>query len=442
VSGLQLSGGDVAEGLIVNGFSGAGIAVSGSGNRVAGDYLGTDAAGTGALGNVEGVLVAAGATANTVGGTAAGSGNVISGNGTGVVLTGAGTSANVVLGNLIGTDKNGTVRLGNAGAGVLLQAGAAANTVGPGNVISANGTGVQLSGGGTSANVVLGNLIGTDKSGTANLGNSTDGVRADTGASRNTVGGTAAGAGNVIAFNATGVDLVGLTTVQDSALGNSLFANTGPGIVLNGPANYGQNAPRLTTVTGTAGGTTVGGSLSSGPGTYRLEFFASPPGGPAAQGKLFLGFAMVTVSGTVPQGFTATGLLPVPSGWVVTATATNLTSGPSFGDTSAFCAGLAGSLQVSVSPNPVHYSGSAQPVTLHALLPSGASGSVTFQIVPARGGPPILIVSVGMVNGVAARAVSLPPALGPGTYLVLATFHDPTETLPDSFGQTSLVVIL
>ncbi len=166
---IQKFGGD---GILINGTSG---------NLIVGNYIGTDVNGTAKLGNRDGVTIENGATANTVGGTSSGAANVISGNGGyGVYLTGSGTSGNVVLGNLIGTDVNGTANLGNTDAGVLIGNGATGNTVGGTtstavDVISDNGTGVGLTGSGTSGNVVLGNLIGTDVNGTANLGN-VDGV--------------------------------------------------------------------------------------------------------------------------------------------------------------------------------------------------------------------------------------------------------------------------
>ena len=120
-------------------------------------------------------------------------------------LIGSGTSGNVVLGNLIGTDINGTANLGNTVSGVLIQNQATANTVGgtssgAANVLSGNGTGVYLGGSGTSGNVVLGNLIGTDIHGTANLGNIAA-VLIRNGATGNTVGGTSSGAANVISGN-------------------------------------------------------------------------------------------------------------------------------------------------------------------------------------------------------------------------------------------------
>src|SRR5205085_760950 len=144
---------------------------------------------------------------NVIGGTAAGAGNVISGNDNdGVEIGGADTSGNVVLGNFIGTDYTGSAALGNAEDGVYLWGGTTGNVIGgtaagARNVISGNEwNGVEISSAHTSGNVVLGNFIGTDYTGSAALGNG-DGVALNDGSSSNTIGGTAAGAGNVISGN-------------------------------------------------------------------------------------------------------------------------------------------------------------------------------------------------------------------------------------------------
>ena len=79
----------------------------------------------------------------------------------------------MVLGNFIGTNASGA-GLGNSHAGVVIEAEANRNTVGPGNSIGFNGAGVEFNSGAT-ANLVLGNFIGTNASG-ANLGNTLDGV--------------------------------------------------------------------------------------------------------------------------------------------------------------------------------------------------------------------------------------------------------------------------
>ena len=158
-------------------------------------------------------------------------GNLISGNLTAGIMinaaagplrgneTLAGASDNVVAGNLIGTNAAGTAALGNGADGVELEGGATSTSIGvnavygpenadEGNIISASpSTGVWLDGGGTSANTVAGNYIGTDVSGTIALANSL-GVYINGGASGNTIGGTAAGAGNVISGNSgDGVDI-------------------------------------------------------------------------------------------------------------------------------------------------------------------------------------------------------------------------------------------
>src|SRR5262249_11418462 len=125
------------------------------------------------------IFVRAGVTNNTIGGTAAGAGNVISGNGRGVWISDPGTSGNVVQGNYIGTDATGTAALGNVNDGVRIETGASGNPIGgsaadAGNVISANlGNGISVN---FDGNLVQGNFIGTNAAGTAALGNALHGV--------------------------------------------------------------------------------------------------------------------------------------------------------------------------------------------------------------------------------------------------------------------------
>jgi titin len=325
-----------------------GVDLSDSGsnnNTVQGNLIGTDANGTGKIPNSIGVVVAFGSSSNAVGGAAGGAGNVLSANTYGLVLAGAGTANNVVAGNLVGTDKNGSSTLANSGVGMLIETGATANTVGgtaagAGNVISFNQVGVFLDGGTTSANALLGNRIGTDKTGSAAAGNIV-GVQLQNGAHSNTVGGTATGAGNTIAFNVNqGVIVFGSAAVGDSVLGNSIFGNGALGIDLgaDGPTanganprsfpNDGQNFPTITA----SGGNTVSGSLTSVPGkSFTIQYFGSPSG-QAGQGKTLLGSDTVTTDATGSVTFTTTLTTPIPSGDVLTATATNQTNG----DTSEF----------------------------------------------------------------------------------------------------------
>jgi hypothetical protein len=214
-NGMTITGsGSVVQGLVINRFSNLGVQITGSGavdNVLRGDYIGTDAGGTTPLGNQGiGVGISDGANGNTVGGTAAGARNVISDNGQssnftgGIYLSGSGTGDNVVAGNYIGTDASGTAPLGNHWTDVAMNGGAANNTIGgtaagAGNVISASAAvGVEVHDAGSSGNLIAGNFIGTDRTGTAKLGNTLAGILIWNGATANTVGGTTAAARNVI----------------------------------------------------------------------------------------------------------------------------------------------------------------------------------------------------------------------------------------------------
>ena len=132
-------------------------------NTLTSNWIGS--LGSGAQPNTSaGVILDGGAHHNTIGHTSDTSkGNVISGNdGPGIAIAGQGTNYNVVANNRIGVQATTQQALPNKGAGVRLQQQAAANTVGPGNVIAYNtGDGVTFSslGGWPGYNVVTWNSI-------------------------------------------------------------------------------------------------------------------------------------------------------------------------------------------------------------------------------------------------------------------------------------------
>jgi hypothetical protein len=302
-----------------------------SGNVVEGNYIGTNVAGTGAIANRgDGISIGGDVRGNTIGGTATGAGNLISGNlGNGVRIaggSGSGPTDNIVAGNLIGTDVNGTAALPNGANGVLLLGGATNNTiggtaVGAGNVISANGMGgVTLSGSSSTANAVQGNLIGTDASGALNLGNGSNGVAVTGGAHDNAVGGTASGAGNVIAYS--GNDGVLIDTGTGNAVSqNSIFANVNLGIELLNHGNNDEPAPQLDSAVAGGGVTVVQGTFTGQAlTTYTLEFFVADPSG---QGQLFLGSLTVTTDDNGVAVFAFTFGAELPLGALLTATATD-----------------------------------------------------------------------------------------------------------------------
>ena len=138
VSGTSSAGSTIIGLNIYNFTGGAGIHIQTNGNLVTGNFLGTDVNGTAAgPGNGDGVVIDNSASNNTIGGTGAGAGNVISGNsGDGIDISGDG---NFVQGNKIGTDVMGSSSLGNQVAGVRIRG--SFNTIGgtgsgAGNVIS------------------------------------------------------------------------------------------------------------------------------------------------------------------------------------------------------------------------------------------------------------------------------------------------------------------
>jgi titin len=317
----NLIGGNVISG------NATGVAIFGANNIVQGNLIGTDVTGSVAIHNVfSGVDIGSGAGAdNLIGGTDPGTGNVISGNGTGITLRFGSGMGNVVEGNFIGTDSAGDAALGNAGPGVDIEG---AGLLVAGNFISGNvGDGVLIRQGATGA-VVQGNLIGTDVTGTMAVGNGGNGVQIQ--GSNNTIGGTYAGAANLIAFN--GRDGVEVDTGIGNAIQeNSIFANGNLGIELINHGNQDQAAPVLDSASSDGSSTTVVGTLTSTPDTtFTLEFFANTDAG-AGEGEQFLGFVTVTTDDSGQARFTATLGVGIDVGQYVTATATDPT-----GNTSAF----------------------------------------------------------------------------------------------------------
>ena len=179
---------------------------------IQGNLMGTDATGTTALANRIGITSLSSTNA-LIGGTAAGAGNVFSGNSeAGIIVAFPATTGTRVEGNLIGLDATGAVAIPN-GVGVKVGSGTSGNVVGgtaPGarNVMSGNlSSGLQITGPGTTGNRVEGNYIGTDVTGLIAVPNATTlvpslaGVLINAGASSNTVGGASAAARNVISGN-------------------------------------------------------------------------------------------------------------------------------------------------------------------------------------------------------------------------------------------------
>ncbi len=129
----------IVKGLIINRFGGYGISVDSFGGLVVqGCYIGTNATGTTAAPNGAGGI-RVNVSGVTIGGTSATARNVISGNtGDGIDIVSGGAT---VQGNFIGTNAAGTAALPNSGSGILISGGSGTiggTTAGAGNVISGN----------------------------------------------------------------------------------------------------------------------------------------------------------------------------------------------------------------------------------------------------------------------------------------------------------------
>jgi hypothetical protein len=252
---------------VISGNANFGIDLVGSsstGNLIEGNFIGTNAAGSAALANTFDGVAFISAAHNTIGGTATGAGNIISGNSRfGIFMFGTGSTANVLEGNSIGVNSTDTAALANADDGIALFGGASGNTIGgttgsAANVLSGNGRfGLLLSDSGTSGNLVEGNFIGTNRAGTSALANTSDGIEILSGASGNTVGGTASGAGNVVAANGRFGLVLGTTgTSANLVTGNFIGTNS------TNATGLGNAASGVALVNG-ASANTIGGTTSA-----------------------------------------------------------------------------------------------------------------------------------------------------------------------------------
>ena len=151
---------------LISGNGSNGIFISGTesqGHIIDGNFIGTNAAGTGSIGNtLDGIGILN--TPNTlIGGGTVYDRNVISGNGSnGVIIVGGASTGNRVQGNYIGMGSNGSI-MGNTASGVVVS--------------SATDTAILSNG--TAFNGLLG--IDLDNNGTPNLNDPSD---ADGGANR------------------------------------------------------------------------------------------------------------------------------------------------------------------------------------------------------------------------------------------------------------------
>ena len=340
VSGLTIGTTGAGGGNLISG-NGVGIGGNLQSSLIAGNLIGTDRTGTKAIGNGSGIFI--GTTNTTIGGTTVATRNIIassgliSSGGVGISLTG---DTNKVLGNYIGTDAAGTKSLPNQ-VGLALHTSNSViggTTAGAGNLIAGNlGSGITLDNRGN--NQILGNRIGTDPTGAA-LGNGANGISValtaltdptQTLALNDTIGGTAAGAANIITDNTgAGVALTANGVIYSglSIRGNEISANGKLGISLGGtPSVPNPGTLTLTSSTSTTANSTVQGVLGGLPGqTYQVDVYnnlAADPSG-HGEGRTYVGTIAVVIGPGGLSTFSQTFPTPLGANPILTATATDL----------------------------------------------------------------------------------------------------------------------
>ena len=312
--------------------------------------------------------------------------------GSGIYLSGAGN--NIIAGNFIGTDSTGVSSSGNQQSGITVTAGSNDNLIGSsnpgeGNVISGNGlNGIHLLD--AQRTQIVGNLIGTNASNTGAIGNVSNGIHLDSNTAATLIGGMPAADANVIANNSSGI-LSTTTAGGNSFLGNSIFNNlqlgidlAGDGVTSNDPldadsgTNDLQNYPAIYTALRSGSNTEVWVTLNSAASTsYRLQFYRSASGtqdnSGYGEGHDYMGFADIT---TDSNGYAAVGVtlnFATIVGDRISTTATALNGGP-FGSTSEFSANR------TVSPPPAPAPASIFVSPTAGLVTTESGGTASFQV--------------------------------------------------------------
>ncbi len=195
------------------------------GNIIKGNIIGLDASGTQARGNFGGGIFIKGAQNNIVGSLVSGEGNIISSNhNIGIQLYGNTTTGNLIVGNFIGTDITGSVKMGNWHSGIVDWLGAS-NTLVQGNLVSGNQqSGITIWDPGSDYITLIGNKIGTDASGTLAIPNQVCGIFVGH-SSHNRIGGSEPGEGNLVNGIECGIFISGERPGNHVIIGNRIGTN-------------------------------------------------------------------------------------------------------------------------------------------------------------------------------------------------------------------------
>ena len=364
-----------------------GVYLDGSSNStILGNYIGTDASGTLALPNTNGVYLLDNANSNIIGGATAGSGNVISGNtNAGVTVDGAGTISNSLLNNLIGLTADQSSNLPNSGGALVisnsavLRAGGTFNgNVSDGGTLDLHGNNVSVVGGLTGSGTVNNNATTGAATLTVNGIGTFSGSIADGGAATTAL--TIAGGAETL----TGSNgYSGPTTITAGTLqvGNGGTAGTlGSGTITdNGTLAYDySNSINFTKVIGGSGTlslTSTGGAITQGVAITVGSVVANAATGITLNGpgNTFSSFS-ATNSSSGAISVTDTSASLSVSG--ITQSGTTAGSNVTVNQTGALT--ISGAISTTATANGVISLMSSGPLTANAGVSAGGSGNLTL----------------------------------------------------------------
>jgi parallel beta-helix repeat protein len=181
-NGLNIGAGNsTVRGLIINRFNKVGILLVRNGNnKIVGNWIGLTNTGSAAAGNkTKGIVIQS--PNNAVGGTSTTDRNVISGNTSlGIQLYTSAAQFNKILGNYIGINVAGTAAVPNTTSGIGIQGGIkntiGGTTAGARNVISGNLQDGVVVNNPSNDNIITGNYVGLNAAGSSAVGNGWYGI--------------------------------------------------------------------------------------------------------------------------------------------------------------------------------------------------------------------------------------------------------------------------
>ncbi len=267
--GISVSANDCGlNGLIINNYANAAISFSYLDlGHVYNCYIGTDATGSIARGNGTGIHIIHASNIVVAPIDSMVRGSIISGNITGISLHDSSYRA-IISGNIIGSDRSITKKLGNSLHGICLQNSCAEVLIAH-NVLVDNGYGIYDQSG--FKNTIVFNHIGTDTMNVTDMGNKNDGIYI-----ASTMDGCFM---NTIAYNhGYGLLLMGDSHTSNTISKNSIYRNHAGGIDIRYGANCELTPPQILSVTRNS----VSGLTGA---NHTVEVFADS----VDQGRYFLG---------------------------------------------------------------------------------------------------------------------------------------------------------